>query len=335
MLLLVISLLLSILAYAGSSWLGRKDLRSVSGFTAKMLSLLLITPLLMLLPKWQIELHSLTPISTNALADATVNAFPYGKLALFLWLAGCFILLVRHLTHHFAMLRLKKASSLYTGTRSPRLLSQTCQQIQLRRIPALMMSRDVKSPVVTGLLHPTILLPHCAQSWSDNTLSMVLCHECTHVKRKDLWLHTAAQICCAIYWFNPLVWLLHRRLRNACEFSCDAEIIASGTDAKCYIYALCDVAESLTGQNHLPATVLAMADTSSLHSRVSHLLKNPPHRRPFLTMFLLSFSICSCVTLAIVRPTEPLNSSTSQDESGYSTQEVVLRHSADPFPGDQ
>lgn len=331
MLLLATSILLSALAYAGSSWLARRHLRSVSGFTAKMLTLLLITPLLMLLPKWQIDLIPQQQSPASVATGSLPSAFNLELISLCIWLVGGAVLFIRLLTHHFAIKRWLNAADPFTDLDSgSQLLRQVCQQIQLKNPPTVVACHYVKSPVVTGLFRPTILLPLCAARWSENTLSMVLLHECTHIKRKDLWLSTAAQICCAFYWFNPLVWLLHRRLRSACEFACDAEIIAYGANAHHYIHALCDVAESVIGSPQVPTSALAMADSSSLRSRVSHLLENPPQSRPFLMIFLLAFSVCGCMAIAIIRPTSP----PASDHLPYSAQEIELRHTADPFPAD-
>lgn len=335
MLLLLISLILTLIAYAGSSWLGRRHPSKVSEFTAKMLGLLLLTPLLLLLPKWQLDLRFLANVALSPATKASVSSsgLATSQIFLCLWLLGSGALLIRLCLHHKAMQRWIKSATQPHDSRIASLLHQTSLKLNLARVPIVLTSLHFQSPVVTGLFRTKILLPLSAEGWSGNTLSMVLLHECGHIQRRDLWLSTAAQICCALYWFNPLVWLLHRSLRSACELACDADVIARGADTRSYIHALCDVAESMVTGQRVSAAALAMADTHSLRSRVCHLLEKPNPRRPWITPTLLMISACSSLAVAVIRPAE--TPSLHAVESSYTPREVELRHSANPFPGDE
>ncbi|MDR3643621.1 MAG: M56 family metallopeptidase, partial [Clostridia bacterium] len=85
----------------------------------------------------------------------------------------------------------------------------------------------IQSPAVFGLFRPKLMLPERMMGQlADQELEYVLLHELTHYKRKDtlmLWLFTAAA---AFHWFNPVIWYAYSRMRQDCEYSCDADVLA-------------------------------------------------------------------------------------------------------------
>ncbi len=85
----------------------------------------------------------------------------------------------------------------------------------------LVISHEVSSPIVAGLLNPTILLPKSIAELSDNKLHNVLRHEVTHILNKDLWVKLLVELVCCVMWFNPIVYLLRRGLDSGLELRCD------------------------------------------------------------------------------------------------------------------
>lgn len=143
---------------------------------------------------------------------------------------------------------------------------------KMKKMPALRLSTEAHSPVITGILKPTIILPEYAANWNSDTLRMVFLHELEHLQRKDLWVSLAAQITCILHWWNPFLWLLKRHLRDQCEFAVDARLISKGVNKKTYIQALCDVSEETLRHRPLLEPALSMAYRASLRSRVKSLL---------------------------------------------------------------
>jgi beta-lactamase regulating signal transducer with metallopeptidase domain len=97
-----------------------------------------------------------------------------------------------------------------------------------RGVPILV-SRDIVTPVTTGVLGPAILLPAAlARSLSPAALRDVIAHEMQHVRRRDVLLNCLQALLGALWWFHPLYRLLDRRARELREESCDDALIAGG-----------------------------------------------------------------------------------------------------------
>lgn len=84
-------------------------------------------------------------------------------------------------------------------------------------------SSYIKSPVLVGLLKPTILLPKSNELEMD--LDMVIHHELVHLKRKDLWVKMIILGIGILHWFNPFVHLLRKDIFTWSELSCDEEVV--------------------------------------------------------------------------------------------------------------
>ena len=127
--------------------------------------------------------------------------------------------------------QLRRTRTLVAGALPAELeLRSQCQELSeragLRGVPALRVSADIDTPQVTGLLHPTILLPATVASWSDADRSMALAHEILHIRRKDLWYGLIPSIADRLFFFHPLARLAAREYVLAREAGCDTQTIA-------------------------------------------------------------------------------------------------------------
>jgi TonB family protein len=125
-----------------------------------------------------------------------------------------------------------------------------------------------------GILQPRIVLPTDSENWSDDRLRIVLTHEIAHIKRFDWLVQMLAEFGRAFYWFNPLFWVVCRRLRSESEHACDDVVLNAGIDGKDYAGHLLEVARTLKDSVSAWSPVLAMAQMPSLERRFLAML-NP------------------------------------------------------------
>lgn len=114
------------------------------------------------------------------------------------------------------------------------LYHELCASQGISKIPQLMQNKRIPSPMLIGLLKPTILLPQ--MEYSEDDYTVVLTHELSHYKRSDLWYKLLILAARCVHWFNPLVWLMMKEADNDLEISCDELVVknCSGEDRAFY-----------------------------------------------------------------------------------------------------
>ena len=139
-------------------------------------------------------------------------------------------------------------------------------------------SASVTMPIVCGVWRPSIVMPVDAAQWSDERRRVVVLHELAHIKRRDCLTQSLAQLVCAAYWFNPIVWLAARRMRAERERACDDFVLAAGEKGPDYAAHLLDIAKTAQHRRMSPLVGLAMARPSQFEGRLLAIL-DPAIRR--------------------------------------------------------
>ena len=134
--------------------------------------------------------------------------------------------------------------------------------------------------VTWGSMRPRILLPASALGWSDDRVRVVVCHELAHVTRHDWMILIAANVLRSVYWFNPLVWIAYRRLRQESEQACDDLVLARGVAAADYASHLLAVARETVLRRRAWSPATAIAHPSTLEGRVRAMLNQSLNRTP-------------------------------------------------------
>jgi beta-lactamase regulating signal transducer with metallopeptidase domain len=89
-------------------------------------------------------------------------------------------------------------------------LAHAQRRMGIKSGTALLVSTELSSPVSWGVLRPIILLSEDALDKPVDA-EAIIAHELAHVARFD-WVNLlVARVATAMFWFNPLVWLLARQ----------------------------------------------------------------------------------------------------------------------------
>ena len=192
------------------------------------------------------------------------------SVVLMVWLIGVLLVLTRFVV---GMLRVRGLVRTATPFMDLALIDELSRQLNLGRSVRVLRSQQSVMPMTSGVLFPVVLLPQDADEWAIDRRRVVLLHELIHVKRRDLLTQTLAQLVCAIYWFNPLVWFAVRQLRNEQESACDERVLSSGIKASDYAGHLLEIGRRVHTRDLPMATTTAIVRRSQLEQRLRAILK--------------------------------------------------------------
>lgn len=296
------SLIFPLIASAMVATFGRREPRLA---TASIVFLFII-PLLSLLPG-----IPLLPAADTTASQTTAPSLLWPGI----WLLGALPLLLRLALCSFHLQRWRR-NSIFLRT-----LTLPCgRSVELRIKPGL------RGPAAAGILQPVIYVPEAWHHWSAGTRRIVLAHELAHHTHRDPLWRAISSLVCAMHWYHPLVWWLARRHQLHAEFAADAHVLREGVPPKTYATLLCDLASP----RNMPLAALPMAERSLLRGRVTRIF-HPQAGLSTPAVALLLFGVStSAVLLSLLRSKE----GTTPDSAPVPPQEIHLRLSANPFPGE-
>ena len=97
----------------------------------------------------------------------------------------------------------------------------------------------------------------------------MLMHEMVHVARWDNLASNLNMLLCCLFWFNPLIWLIDRRLLAEREAACDEKVIEMGASSSVYAASLLKVFRFSIGWK---VAGLSSATGSDLERRVKNIM---------------------------------------------------------------
>jgi hypothetical protein len=156
----------------------------------------------------------------------------------------------------------------------------------------LMVSDEVPSPLSWGLIDPVILIDPATLAQAGEA-DAILAHEVAHVARRDWLALMLTRIAAALFWFNPIVWLLEREIVQQAEEAADREAAAHVEPAR---YAQTLLCWAQGAGRALPANSIAPKG-SALGRRVRAILDRRLRERPTGSA-LTRFAVMLCVVIA-------------------------------------
>ena len=248
--------------------------------------------------------YSEYPNNLAVYEDEQDITFPLEKSNVFqplfsLWLVG-----VCTVFGYMVVLNMVFASRLWRKTSIKVVHSQIpfyrdlCQQVGVKGILPVVMSYQIPSPCLVGLFRPYIALT--PESVRDTTmLKHVLLHELNHFKQKDNLFSLLRIICCAIYWFNPLVWVAASVSREDSELSCDDRVLYYLDDDEGieYGYTLLSLFSTCNRKAIYFDTTAIVLGESSLKRRIRIIINRPKKLKIVSGLALISMILLGLITL--------------------------------------
>ena len=191
---------------------------------------------------------------------------------------------------------------------------------------ALLVSSELQSPISWGIVRPIILLDDAAAGHPAQA-EAIIAHELAHVAQLDWIKLLSGRLVTAIFWFNPLVWLLARQCHELCEESVDDVVLRSAIPSTDYAALLIGAAKHNNSAVLMAAN--GVAGSGLLTRRVERVLDPSRRRVPTALGWLTG---CIVVTLFIALPLTAVNFV----EKGHSRLALASAEAfAEPRPSEQ
>ena len=210
-----------------------------------------------------------------------------------IWLAGVIIALSIKLCKYFYFINyVKKNSTPCTDKYIAGVTWELSEMLKISKLPMIYESDTVSTAVTVGLFRPIIVLSRDERTLSE--LKLTLHHEYVHIKRKDLWYKWIYQILLCIHWFNPLLYLIDRRINIDCELSCDEAVLnyLSKDGMKIYGNLLLNCAQKNVAFMKTGFSTTFMSEKSNLKKRLKGIIDYKKQ-----TVFKVCISMCLLICI--------------------------------------
>jgi beta-lactamase regulating signal transducer with metallopeptidase domain len=175
-------------------------------------------------------------------------------------------------------------------------LARAQRRMGFKHGTALLTSDELASPISWGLMRPVIVLNTRAVE-AQGEAEAIIAHELAHVARMDWIKLLLARIATALFWFNPLVWLLAREAHQLREETADDAVLAADISDTDYATLLVGVA-----RHECPGLLLGAhgvaPSRNSLSRRVARVLDGKIMRGPVAGSFAAGVFVGAVVIAA-------------------------------------
>ncbi|SFS83122.1 M56 family metallopeptidase [Brevundimonas viscosa] len=240
------------------------------------------------------------PVAGVAVSAAVLPPSPV-VLAVWLWAGGALLVVGRFAVGVWTLRRWTRMARPATGSA----WTATLARLGGPRPPRLLVSPAAPAPLSWGLPPGVVLIDPVCHTRPE-TAAAVLAHELAHVRNRD-WLFLAlSRLALALFWFNPLVWILDARLAARTEEAADAAALA---EVEPVAYARTLV--SLAADGGAPAALAMAGPASTLARRIACIMKTRPASptRPLVAALTIAGLVAVATPIAAIelapRPPAP------------------------------
>jgi beta-lactamase regulating signal transducer with metallopeptidase domain len=223
-------------------------------------------------------MESVLPMEMLPIEEPTAPR-DWGRLAFLFWCIGAALVAFPMVIGRVRVWMLARTGRRPVGGPWGALASTMPGSLGLAGRVRVLESDRASMPMAFGILNPTVLLPADASHWPFERRRDVLLHELAHVSRRDCLTQLISQSACALYWFDPLVWVAARALRGERERACDDAVVRSGARPSDYATHLLQVARDLRVPRAASLATVCMARRSQLSDRLLAILDERRSRR--------------------------------------------------------
>jgi uncharacterized protein YjbI with pentapeptide repeats/beta-lactamase regulating signal transducer with metallopeptidase domain len=235
-----------------------------------------------------------TPRMSRVLAETVAGVWALGALIGLIGLAAS-IVRVRGL---------KRRSSPLDGALADELPWLT--EVGPGREIYLRLSFETETPVAIGFRRPVILIPtELATADGLAAIESLVLHEHAHLRRYDDWTNLVQRVIERLFWFNPIVWLVGRRIALEREIASDDAVVEKTGEAHAYATSLWKLAREMRMPEHAVVAPGALLTRKQITVRIEQLLDKKRARLHRSPSAALGVALASLAAVAFVATSAP------------------------------
>ena len=226
-----------------------------------------------------------------AVTAETQKSIAFDEILALVWAVGAAAFFVGSmLSYRWFVHRVRRTARDVRDLELLRIYESECERLGLRQRIPLRQTPEADGPMLVGLVQPVLLLPKGGIPLADAPL--ILRHELTHAKHKDVLCKMVFLLARCVHWFNPVVHLLAWQGAQDLEIACDQSVVHGlDTDAKRQ-YGQCilnDVARRMYGGTML--TTRLTGGGKAMKTRLQALFSPNKKRRGVALILTAAFAL--------------------------------------------
>ena len=257
--------------------------------------------------------------SFSSLIEAIPATFPF---IILIWLLGVFIITVR-MTGGFIITQRLRNSCLYSVPEEiAERFRKLVDSMNIDKVIKICESTLIHVPVVIGYFKPIILLPFSAISHIPcDQIEAIVAHELAHIRRRDYLVNVFQSVTETLFFYNPVIWIINRRIRKERENCCDDLAVM-------YSGGILTYAKALASINDIPSKygfplLAAASNKYYLLSRITRILKQGKMKTTIKDKLIAGFILLSAISIILLNTGGSIINSNST--SVYPVQNDYLR----------
>jgi uncharacterized protein YjbI with pentapeptide repeats/beta-lactamase regulating signal transducer with metallopeptidase domain len=170
----------------------------------------------------------------------------------------------------------------------------------------LRLSYETETPVAIGFRRPVILIPtELANADGLSAIESLILHEHAHLRRNDDWTNLLQRAIERVFWFNPIVWFVGRRIALEREIASDDAVVEKTGEAHAYATSLWKLVREMRMPEHAVVAPGALLTRKQITVRIEQLLdkrRSRLHRSPATALGVAAAGILSVAFVATSAP---------------------------------
>jgi uncharacterized protein YjbI with pentapeptide repeats/beta-lactamase regulating signal transducer with metallopeptidase domain len=168
------------------------------------------------------------------------------------------------------------------------------------------LSYETETPVAIGFRRPVVLIPtELATADGLAAIEPLVLHEHAHLRRYDDWTNLVQRVVERLFWFNPVVWLVGRRIALEREIASDDAVVRKTGAAKAYANSLWQLAREMRMPEHAVVAPGALLTRKQISVRIEQLLDANRGRLRRSPATALGIATAAALAIAFVATSAP------------------------------